>query len=171
MKKINSTTIIGSWRTEKALQAKDWAEQIGQLIAKKKLNLISGAGTGISKLVVESYRKHQGKKYIAYLAGHKYMKKISEEIGPKPDKIINTHKDYLGRNLIMAKKTELAIVLTGNIGALEEILFNIKDYHHPVIVINNYPIANIVKSIPGLTEKVAIIDNIDDLNKILSKYL
>jgi len=170
MKKIKSVTIIGTWRKAKALPAKKWAEQVGQLIAEQGLELISGAGTGISELVVNSYRRHGGKKYTTYLVAPKYMKIVGEKLGPRPDKIIQTKQDYPGRNLTMAKKTELAIALTGNMGVLEEIIFNAKDYNHPVIVIDGYPITDMVKALPNLKKQVKIISNIRSLQNILAKY-
>lgn len=164
---IKSVTIIGAWRKREALKAKKEAEAIGKILAENKLELISGAGTGISELVVKSYRHHGGKKYTAYLVAPKYMKIVGEKLGPKPDKIIRTKEDYPGRNLIMARNTELAITLNGNLGTLEEIIFNAKDYNHPVIVIDGFPIANMVRALPKLKKKVTITKDLSYITKLL----
>ncbi|MBW2996157.1 hypothetical protein KY332_02520, partial [Candidatus Woesearchaeota archaeon] len=44
--------ILGSWRKQKAIQFKQEAEKIGNLLAKRGHTLISGGGTGISELIV-----------------------------------------------------------------------------------------------------------------------
>lgn len=164
---IKSVTIIGAWRKQEALKAKKQAETIGKILAKNKLELISGGGTGISELVVKAYRKYGGKKYTAYLCAPKYMKIVGEKVGPKPDKIILTGEDYPGRNLIMARNTELAIALNGNLGTLGEIIFIAKDYNHPVIVVDGFPIAKIVKTLPKLKKLVTITKNL----LLIEKYI
>ncbi len=171
MKKIKSITIIGTWRKSEARQFKTWAEKIGALAAKNNLKLLSGAGTGASELVVNAYRQSGGKKYTAYLVAAKYMKVVGEEIGPRPDKIIQTKLDYPGRNLLLAQNTELAIVLSGGLGTLEEIIFNAKDYRHPVIVIANSPIAKMVKALPDLKKYVKIAKDFSSFEKYILQIL
>ncbi|MFH1668195.1 MAG: hypothetical protein ABH884_04215 [Candidatus Komeilibacteria bacterium] len=164
---IKSVTIIGTWRKVKAKKAKFFADEIGRILAKENMGLISGAGTGISEYVVNAYRQYGGQKYTAYLVAPKYMKEVGEKLGPKPDKIIKTKVDYPERNLIMTRDTELAIALTGNLGTLEEIIFNAKDYHHPVIVIDGFPIAKMVKALPDLKKRVIFVKDVQDIERAI----
>jgi len=164
---IKSVTIIGFWHQSKVGQARKYADEIGKVLAMNKIELISGAGTGISELVVNAYRYYGGKKYTAYLVAPKYMREVGEELGPKPDKIIKTNVDYPERNLIMARDSKLAIALTGNLGTLEEIIFNAKDYHHPVIVVEGFPIAKMVKALPDLKKRVIFIKDVQDIEKAI----
>ena len=152
--------IIGTWRENRIPQFKKKAEEIGKLLAKRKHILITGGGTGISKLVVNSYKKNKGKRYIAYFPSKKEMKRVGEKIGPKPDQIIQTNRDYPERNILMVKDCDGIIALCGGLGTLTEVIHAVKDYSKKVSVINQGEFAFWVKSISELKEKVLLTSDI-----------
>ena len=154
--------ILGTWEKHKAISCKDEAEQIGKLLAEKRHILISGGGTGISELVVKAYKKNKGKQYIAYLPSKKEMERVGEEIGPTPDKVIETGLDYPERNIVMVRECDCTIALHGSLGTLTEIIHAIKDYNKKVAVIDKGDIASWVKFIPELKNKVYLTLNIEE---------
>ncbi len=168
---IKSATIIGSWRQAEVKRARKYADEIGRVLALYKMELISGAGTGISELVVNAYRQYGGKKYTAYLVATKFMKEVGEGLGPKPDKIIRTKSDYPERNLIMARNTKLVIAITGGLATLVEIIMNAKDYHHPVIVVDGFPIAKMVKALPDLKKRVIFVKDVNNIEKVIEEQV
>jgi uncharacterized protein (TIGR00725 family) len=124
--------MLGSWEKHKAALCKKEAEEIGKLLAEKGHILVSGGGTGVSELVVNSYRKNKGKQYICYIPSKEQMEKVGEELGPKPDKLIETNVDYPERNIIMVRECDALIALHGGLGTLTEIIHAIKDYNKKV---------------------------------------
>jgi len=159
--------VIGSWHTHKAMTCKTEAEQIGKALAERGHILVSGGGTGISELVVNSYRAHKGKKYIAYFPSKEEMAKVGEEKGPKPDEEIDTKSDYPTRNVIIVKNCDAMIALHGGLGTISEIVHAVKDYGKKVVVIDKGDLAKWVKSISELHEKVLLTA---DINKAM-EYL
>jgi hypothetical protein len=152
--------MFGSWQAHKAIECKKEAEEIGKELAERGHILISGGGTGISKLVVEAYKKNKGKQFIAYFPSEQIMKKVGEEKGPKPDKVIETNVDYPERNLIMIRNCDAIIALHGGLGTLAEIINAVKDYHKKVSVIDRGELVDWIKSISQLKEKVFITNDI-----------
>ena len=142
--------IIGSWQKEKALKFKDIAEQVGKIIAERGHVLVSGAGTGVSEIVVNSYRKNWGTKYIAYILAIKEMEKVGEKIGPEPDVTIQTGLDYPGKNIELVKGSDAVVALNGGLGTLTEIIHAIKDYGRKVSVIDVGELSEWVKGISEL---------------------
>jgi len=82
------------------------------------------------------------------------MGKVGEELGPKPDKLIETNLDYPERNIVMVRKCEGVIAIHGGLGTLTEIIHAVKDYNKKVSVIDVGELAKLVKSIPELEKKV-----------------
>ena len=152
--------IVGTWRKKDASKYKKVAGEVGKFLAEKNVELVSGAGEGISELVVNSYKKNNGKKYTAYLPSKKEMEKVGEKIGPKPDKIINTNLDYPERNVRMVRECSGVIALNGGLGALTEIIHAVKDYNKKVAVLNYGEISKWCKKIPQLEKEVFITKNI-----------
>jgi len=152
--------LVGTWREKKAKKIQKEAKEVGQLLAERKHILISGGGTGVSKIVVESYKSNKGKKYIAYFPSEKEMKKVGEKRGPAPDQAIKTSFDYPERNVKMVKFCYGLIALRGGLGALTEIIHAVKDYNKKVAVIDKGELALWIKMIPELKRKVYITDNI-----------
>lgn len=146
--------IVGSWKKEDCAICEKEAEQVGKILAERGHILISGAGTGMSEIVVSSYKQNKGKKYIAYLPSRKEMEKVGEKIGPKPDEIIETNVDYPERNIIMVKSCDAVIALHGGLGTLTEIIHAAKDYNKKVSVIDKGWLPAIIRQIPELSEKV-----------------
>ena len=152
--------IVGSWEKEKANHAKQEAEEIGKILAKEGHVLISGGGEGISELVVNSYRKNKGKKYICILPSKKEMEKVGENIGPKPDEIIDTGRDYPERNIELVRKCDAVIALHGGLGTLTEIIHAVYDYNKKVSVIDKGDLIDWIKAIPKLRDKLFITSDI-----------
>ena len=148
--------IFGTWQAHKAAECKKEAEEVGKLIAERGHTLVSGGGTGISKFVVESYRKNNGKKYIAYFPSKKIMKIVGENPGPKPDEVVETNVDYPERNLIMIRNCDAIVALHGGLGTLSEMIAAVKDYHMKVSVIDKGEFVDWVRAIKPLKEKVFI---------------
>jgi hypothetical protein len=161
--------MLGSWEAHKAIECKKEAEEIGILLAERGHVLISGGGTGISKLVVEAYKKNKGKKYIAYFPSMKIMKKVGEEKGPKPDKVIETNVDYPERNLIMIRDCDAIIALHGGLGTIAEMIHATKDYGKKIALIDTKELAEWAKAIPPLKEKVFITKDIKKAIEYLEK--
>ncbi|KKT71661.1 MAG: hypothetical protein UW68_C0059G0003 [Candidatus Collierbacteria bacterium GW2011_GWB1_44_6] len=154
--------VIGTWKKEKAKECWEEANKLGELLAKNNHILVSGGGTGISELVVNSYKKNKGKKYIAYFPSKEEMEKVGEEKGPEPDKIVETNVDYPERNIIMVKNCEGIIALHGGLGTLTEIIHAVKDYNKKVSVIDKGELASLIKLIPELKEKVFLTSNVKE---------
>jgi len=152
--------LLGSWHAQKAAECKKEAEEIGKELAERGHILVSGGGIGISKIVVDSYKKNKGKQFIAYFPSEKMMKKVGEEKGPMPDKLIETKVDYPERNLIMMRDCDAIIALHGGLGAIAEIIHATKDYHMKVSVIDKGELAEWVRAIKPLKEKVFITNDI-----------
>ena len=72
--------VIGTWKKEKAKECWEEANKLGELLAKNNHILVSGGGTGISELVVNSYKKNKGKKYIAYFPSKEEMEKLDYQM-------------------------------------------------------------------------------------------
>jgi hypothetical protein len=161
--------ILGSWQAHKAVEFKKEAEEIGKLLAERGHTLVSGGGTGMSKLVVDSYRKHNGKRFIAYFPSEKVRKKVGKEKGPKPDKAIETNVDYPERNIIMMRESDVLIGLHGGLGTIAEMIHAVKDYHKKVSVIDKGEMAGWIKAITPLREKVFITKDIKEAIDYLEK--
>jgi hypothetical protein len=161
--------MLGSWQAHKAIECKKEAEEIGKLIAERGHVLISGGGTGISKLVVESYKKNKGKKFIAYFPSEKIMKKVGEEKGPKSDETIETNVDYPERNLIMIRDCDAIIALHGGLRTIAEMIHATKDYGKKIALIDTKELAEWAKAIPPLRDKVFITKDIKKAIEYLEK--
>jgi len=162
--------VIGSWEKHKAVSCKVEAEEIGKLLAQKGFILISGGGTGVSEIVVKSYRANKGKKYICYIPSRKQMKKVGEDIGPEPDELVETNLDYPERNIIMVRECDGVIALNGGLGTLTEIIHAVKDYDKKVSVIDLGEISLWIKAIPELHKNVLLTLNINKaLEYLISK--
>jgi hypothetical protein len=161
--------IFGSWQAHKAVEYKKEAGEIGKLIAERGHILMSGGGTGISKFVVESYRKNKGKKFIAYFPSEKVRKRVGEKKGPKPDEFVNTNMDYPERNLTMVKNCDAIIAIHGGLGTIAEMIHAVKDYHKKVSVIDKGEMADWIKAITPLKEKVFITKDIKKAIEYLEK--
>ena len=142
--------IIGTWRKETALKFKNEAEQIDKVLAERGHILVSGAGTGVSEIVVNSYRKNKGGEYIAYIPSMKEMEKVGEKIGPEPDRIIKTGLDYPERNIGLVKGSDAVIAINGGLGTLTEIVHAIKDYNKKVSVVDVGELSEWIRHIPEL---------------------
>jgi hypothetical protein len=161
--------MLGSWQAHKAITCKEEAEEIGKELAERGHTLISGGGTGISKLVVESYKKNKGKQFIAYFPSEKIMKEVGEEKGPKPDKEIETNVDYPERNLIMIRDCDAIIALHGGLGTIAEMIHATKDYGKKIALIDTKELAEWAKAIPPLRDKVFITKDIKKAIEYLEK--
>ena len=148
--------VVGTWQKHKAAPFRKEAEELGRLLAAGGHALISGGGTGISEMVVDSYKSNNGKKYIAYLPALKYMREVGEKIGPKPDKIVKTNLDYPMRDALIVKNCDGIVALQGGLGSLTEIIHAVKDYNKKVSVISKGDLAKWVKAIPELKNKVLL---------------
>ena len=146
--------VIGTWRKDEAKDCQKEAEEIGRLLADKNHVLLSGGGTGVSQLVVESYRRHNGKKYVAYFPSKKEMKKAGEKQGVKPDQAVWTKLDYPMRNLFMVKDCDAVIAVHGGLATLTEVIHAAKDYPKNVAVIDRGELASWIRAIPELRQRV-----------------
>ncbi len=152
--------IIGTWQKKKALRSKNEAEQIGKILAEKGHVLISGAGTGVSEIVANSYRKNKGTEYIVYLPSVKEMERVGEKIGLTPDKIIKTGLEYPERNIKIVKESDAIIALNGGLGTLTEIIHAIKDYNKKVAVIDVGELPEWIRKISELRDSVLITSDV-----------
>lgn len=153
--------ILGSWEKHKAVACIKEAEEIGKLLAEKEHILISGGGTGVSEIVVNSYKKNKGKEYVCYIPSKKQMEKVGEELGPKPDKLIETNLDYPERNVVMVRECDAVIALHGGLGTLTEIIHAVKDYNKKVSVIDFGDLAAWIKAIPELHKEVFLTSDVN----------
>lgn len=161
--------VIGTWRKETAENYEDFAEEVGKELAKRGHILVTGAGTGISKFVANSYKLNKGKRHIAILTAKKYRDLVGESIGPEPDEIIETGMDYPSRNVELVKYCDGVIALPGALGTLSEVLHAINDYGKKVAVLNIGPLAEMIEHIPELREKVFLTDNVGEMFEYLEK--
>jgi uncharacterized protein (TIGR00725 family) len=161
--------IIGSWKKEECKVCNNEAKQVGQILAEKGHVLISGAGTGMSEIVVNSYKQNKGKKYIAYLPSKKEREKAGEKLGPQPDEIIETNVDYPEKNIIMVKSCDAVIALHGGLGTLTEIIHAVKDYNKKVSVIDKGRLPEIIRLIPELKKKVFLTSDVNKAIEYLEK--
>lgn len=153
--------IIGTWNKDKALTCKEEAHEIGKVLAERNLTLMSGAGTGTSGLVVESYKKHKGKRYVAFIPSVEKMELVGEEIGAEPDEIIHLDSNYPIRNATMVLNCDGVIALNGGLGTLSEIIHAVKDFKKKVVVIDKELISDYVKAIPELKKEVLLTKDIN----------
>ena len=153
--------IIGTWQKEKALKSKNEAERVGKILAERGHILISGGGTGVSEIVVNSYKKNKGIKYIAYLPSVKEMERVGEKIGPEPDKIIKTGLEYPERNINLIKESDAVVAINGGLGTLTEIIHAIKDYDKKVAVIDVGELPGWVRKISELKDSVRLTSDIE----------
>lgn len=156
--------ILGSWHAEKAAAVLKEAKELGEMLAKSGHVLVSGGGPGISALVVEAYKNAGGQKYIAYLTDYKIREKVGEEIGPEPDEKVETDLDYPKRNIKMVRESDIIVALHGGLGALAEMIHAVKDYGKCVYLIDRGILADWVKSIEELKEKVNIVKEVSDID-------
>lgn len=153
--------IIGTWQKEKALKFKNEAEQIGKILAERNHVLISEAGTGVSEIVVNSYKKNKGIRYIAYIPSVKEMKKVGEKIGPHPDTTIETGLEYSERNIRLVRESDAVIALNGGLGTMTEIIHAIKDYNKKVSVIDVGELSEWIRKISELKDSVMLTSNVE----------
>jgi uncharacterized protein (TIGR00725 family) len=159
--------MMGSWEKHKAVACIKEAEEIGRLLAEQGHILVSGGGTGVSEYVVNSYKKHGGKQFICYRPAQEYADKVGEELGPKPDKLVETNVDYPERNLIMIRSGDALLALHGGLSTLAEIIDAVKDYGKKVSVIDFGDLAAWIRAIPELHKKVLITKDAKDALKHL----
>jgi uncharacterized protein (TIGR00725 family) len=160
--------IIGSWQKDKAILSKKEAELIGKLLAEKEQILISGGGEGVSEIVVKSYKKNKGQKYVCYIPSKEQMRIVGEKIGPKPDELIETNLDYPQRNIKMVQNCDAVIALNGGLGTLTEIIHAVKDYNKKVSVVDFGELSSWIKAIPELHKKVLITS---DINRAIEQII
>ena len=153
--------VIGTQQKKKALKSKNKAEQIGKVLAERGHVLVSGGGTGISEIVVNSYKKNKGVKYIAYFPSMKEMKKVGEEIGPEPNITIKTDLEYPARDIELVKENDAIIAINGGLGTLTEIIHAIKDYDKKVSVIDIGELSKWVKMISELRDSVMLTSDVE----------
>ena len=160
----------GTWRTEVAEEFREYAEEVGKALAEKGHILLTGGGTGMSKVVVESYKKNNGKKYIAMMPCDKVMKEVGEEVGPEPDEFVQEETwDYPIKNIELVKASEAVIALPGSLGSLTEVIHAVNDYGKPVAVYDKGPLADMINHISKLKEKVFLSKDIGKLVDYLEK--
>ncbi|HSU72457.1 MAG TPA: hypothetical protein VLJ21_01250 [Candidatus Binatia bacterium] len=170
---MKSVTITGTWRQEEAMKCNHLAVELGKLLAERGFSIISGGGMGTSKCVIDAYRAHGGKHFTAYFPAKKFMDRVGEKPGPKPDKVIRLKADYPERNVILVRNSQALIALNGGLGTLSEIIHAAKDYGHPAVVIDYGKLADYVRAIHDFKGKVHIAktakDAVDYIEKKLSE--
>lgn len=145
--------VVGPWKKEEALDHKNEADELGRILAERGHIIISGGGTGVSELVVNSYKLNKGRKYVAYIPSKKEMEKVGEKLGPNPDELIETNLDYPERNIVMVKNCDGLIALHGGLGTLTEIIYAVNDYNKKVSIIDKGKLADWAKRIYKIKEK------------------
>lgn len=163
------TLVSGTWRRDKALLYQAQAETLGKGLAEAGHILVTGAGTGMSQLVVEAYRRHKGQRYIAYLPLKACMEEVGEEIGPTPDEVVQTNLDYPGRNVRMVSDVERLVLMPGGLGTLTEAIHAVNDFQIRTAVFDGGETAQWVRAIPPLYEKVFLSDDIDAMVRYLQE--
>jgi uncharacterized protein (TIGR00725 family) len=163
--------ITGSWQKSKAVAIAQEAYELGKLLAEGKHAILSGGGTGVSALVVASYKEHSGERYIAYFPSKAHMDAVGEECGPDCDERIDTDLDYPQRNIELVKACDGMIALHGGLGTLTEIIHAVKDYNKPVAVIEKGDLAHWIKGIHELKEKVFLTADPKEAVEHLSRTL
>ncbi|MEA3248535.1 MAG: hypothetical protein U9Q73_02405 [Nanoarchaeota archaeon] len=163
--------VIGTWQKEKALKFKDEAELVGKILAERGYILISGAGTGVSEIVVNSYRENEGIEYIAYIPSIKEMEKVGEKIGPEPDTIIKTELEYPERDVKLVKESDAVLAINGGLGTLTEMVHAIKDYGKKVSVIDVGELSEWVRGISELRDLVMLTSDVGEAIDYLEKEI
>ena len=153
--------IIGSAKENKTMYFKKETEILGRILAEKNYTMMSGGGAGIFKLAFKSYRSNNGKNYVVYLTSKNEMERCKGEIGPKPDKIVQTNLDYPERNLQMIKDCDCVIAFGGGLFTLTEIIHSAKDYDKKVCVIEKDNIAIWIKLIEKIRKKVFLTKDVE----------
>lgn len=146
--------IVGSWRKEECAGYEKEAEELGKILAKRGHILVSGGGTGISELVVNSYRHYKGKRYICYIPNKEDMERVGEKLGTTPDELIETNASYPERNIRLVRNCDSVIAIYGGLGTLTEIIHAVKDYDKKVSVLDKGKLASWIRAIPELSDKV-----------------
>lgn len=122
----------------------------------------------MSEIVVNSYRENGGKEYICYLPAQADMDKVGEKPGPKPDKLFQSDDvDYPQKDILLIKNSDCAIALNGGLGTLTEIIHGIYDYNKKVAVIDFGPLAEWVKSIKPIQDKVFLTKSVEEAIKYI----
>ncbi len=161
--------VSGTWHPKTAEEYRSQAYEVGDLLAKRGHILVTGAGTGMSELVVNGYKQNKGEKYVAILTSKEQREAVGEELGPEPDEIIETNMDYPSRNVELVKYCDAIIALPGSLGSLTEVIHAINDYGKSVVVLSIGPLADMIKHIPGVKEKVFLTENIKEMVDYLEK--
>lgn len=146
--------IIGSCRNNdpehKLEEHRELAEKIGEQLAKRGHEIITGGAGGLQGILVDSYKKNKGKNWTVYLAQEEDKDNMAKPTtGVKPDKIINTKFNYAVRDAYYIGKSDAVLALSGKALTLAEIIHAVKNYHKKVFQLN---IGENVKLIPLFSE-------------------
>jgi uncharacterized protein (TIGR00725 family) len=123
--------VLGSWHPHKGQEQAKIAEELGQLLAERGHILITSPSSGFQGLTAQSYKKHNGQKFIGFYPSLELMKIVGEEILVEPDEKVMTEEDYAFRSLAQVRQADGVIAVTGSIGTPIEFLYAAADLQLP----------------------------------------
>lgn len=121
--------VSGAAETEHCLpDAQERAEEIGRLIAKKDMVLVTGATTGLPFWAAKG-AKEAGGFVIGFSPAASRLAHINSYRLPVDyhDLIVYTGFDYSGRNLILTRAADGVVTLCGRMGTLNEFTIAFED--------------------------------------------
>jgi predicted Rossmann-fold nucleotide-binding protein len=125
--------IIGSCRNNDAESKigahRMLAAHIGEMLAERGHEIITGGAGGLQGILVDSYKKSGGRKWTAYFAvGEKGDSNAEPVPKMEPDKEIRTKYDYAMRDLFYIGKCDAVIALSGKLLTFAEIIHAALNY-------------------------------------------
>jgi uncharacterized protein (TIGR00725 family) len=178
MKKKIKICLIGSWRNY-SKEARKGAKLLGEWVAERNHSLVTGACLGIPHEAAKACHKKKGHSigYSPANSSKYHLKKHGLAKGGFTEIIYMDEKEHLSyskRNIINIKNSDIVILISGKLGAINEYTIAM-DMKKPVFVLEGVGnasdlIRNIEKSLYGKA-KSHICTSIKELLIELEKYI
>jgi predicted Rossmann-fold nucleotide-binding protein len=161
--------VLGSGNREKAARYGAQAEELGTLLAANRHVLVASPSTGIQGLVAKAYKSAGGHKFIGYYPDLSDMEAYGEKALLEPDVKVMTGECYPIRNILQARASDAAIVMTGGRSTLTEALTVVDDIKIPLgYYEGSSPLLDKFISIdPSIKEAVYVSSDIAHMVRIL----
>lgn len=112
--------IMGTGSGDISAHQRELAKEIGELIAKKRLTLLTGAGLGIPLIAANAAKASSGK-VIGISPAASLKEHLSLGLTADPfDELIFTGLGFIGRNAINIYTSDIVIFIGGEHGTLNE---------------------------------------------------
>lgn len=164
--------IIGSCRNNdlesKSEKGRKLAEELGGELARRGHSVFTGGAGGLMGLVVDSYKKNNGKEWVVYWAkDEKQDKCVETPAHSSPDKEIQTGFNYAMRDAFYVGEPDGIIALSGKLLTLAEIIHAVRNYNKKVFQLEIGDNIKIIKNSSDLKDGVFVSLNINDGLKFL----